>query len=143
MAEAEAAERRIALRSNRRSRALAGFLGFTGAGIIRYWVGWLRQGNLKEGLRTVEGDSYIALHVAAEVLAGLLSVVAAIGLVTGRAWATIVGAFALGMVAYSTINALGWALRNDRKLAVPLLGALSGSLRGLAALLRRQEAPEQ
>jgi len=131
------------VRSNSRSKALAGFLGFTGAGIIRYWVGWLRKGNLKEGLRTVEGDSYVALHVAAEVLAGLLSVVAAIGLVTGRAWATIAGAFALGMVAYSTINALGWALRNDRKLVLPLLGALSGSLRGLAALLRRQEAEEE
>jgi hypothetical protein len=128
------------LRSNSRSKALAGFLGFTGAGIIRYWVSWLRKGNLKEGLRTVEGDSYIALHVAAEVLAGLLSVVAAIGLATGRTWATIVGAFALGMVAYSTINALGWALRNDRKLVVPLLGALGGSLRGLAALFRREEA---
>ena len=131
------------MRSNSRSKALAGFLGFTGAGIIRYWVGWLRKGNLKEGLRTVEGDSYIALHVAAEVLMGLASVVAAIGLATGRAWATIAGAFALGMVAYSTINALGWALRNDRKLVVPLLGALGGSLRGLAALFRRQEPPEQ
>ena len=127
------------MRSKRESRALAGFLGFTGAGIVRYWVRWLRQGNLKEGVRTVEGDSYIALHVAAEVVAALASVVAAIGLVTGRAWATMAGAFALGMIAYSTINALGWALRNDRKLVVPLLGALSGSLRGLGALLRRQE----
>jgi len=128
--------------SKRKSRALAGFLGFTGAGIVRYWVRWLRQGNLKEGVRTVEGDSYIALHVAAEVLAGLASAVAAIGLVTGRAWATIAGAFALGMIAYSTINALGWALRNDRKLVLPLLGALSGSLRGLAALLRREETAD-
>jgi len=131
------------LRSKRESKALAGFLGFTGAGIVRYWVRWLRQGNLKEGIRTVEGDSYIALHVAAEALAGAAAIVAAIGLVTGRAWATIAGAFALGMVAYSTINALGWALRNDRKLVVPLLGALSGSLRGLGALLRRQEAVKE
>jgi hypothetical protein len=111
--------------------------------MVRYWARWLRQGNLKEGLQTVEGDSYIALHVAAEVLAGLVSVVAAIGLVTGRAWATIAAAFALGMVAYSTINALGRALRNERKLALPLLGALGGSLRGLAALLRGREAAEQ
>ena len=130
------------MRSKRRSRALAGFLGFTGAGMMRYWLGWLRRGNLKQGLRTVEGDSYIALHVAAEVLTGLASVVAAIGLVTGRAWASIAAAFALGMVAYATINALGWALRNDRKLVLPLVGALGGSLRGLAALLRRQEAAE-
>jgi len=130
------------LRSKRESRALAGFLGFTGAGMVRYWVRWLRQGNLKEGVRTGEGDSYIALHVAAEVLAGVASLVAAIGLVTGRTWAAIVGAFALGMVAYSTINALGWALRNDRKLVLPLLGALSGSLRGLAALLRRKETAD-
>jgi hypothetical protein len=131
------------LRSKRESRALAGFLGFTGAGIVRYWVRWLRQGNLKEGMRTVEGDSYIALHVAAEALAGVASIVAAIGLVTGRAWATVAGAFALGMVAYSTINALGWALRNDRKLVLPLVGALSGSLRGLGALLRRQEPAKE
>jgi hypothetical protein len=131
------------LRSKRESRALAGFLGFTGAGIVRYWVRWLRQGNLKEGVRTVEGESYIALHVAAEALAGVASIVAAIALVTGRAWATVAGAFALGMVAYSTINALGWALRNDRKLVVPLLGAVSGSLRGLGALLRRREAVEE
>ena len=130
------------MRSKRRSRALAGFLGFTGAGMMRYWLGWLRRGNLKQGLRTVEGDSYIALHVAAEVLTGLASVVAAIGLVTGRAWASIAAAFALGMVAYATINALGWALHNDRKLVLPLVGALGGSLRGLAALLRRQEAAE-
>ena len=127
------------MRSKRGSRALAGFLGFTGAGMMRFW---LRQGNLKQGLRTVEGDSYIALHVAAEVLTGLVSVVAAIGLVAGRAWATIAAAFALGMIAYSTINALGWALRNDRKLVFPLLGALGGSLRGLAALLRRRQAEE-
>lgn len=130
------------MRSKRGSRALAGFLGFTGAGMMRYWLGWLRRGNLKQGLRTVEGDSYIALHVAAEVLTGLASVVAAIGLVAGRAWASIAAAFALGMVAYATINALGWALRNDRKLVLPLVGALGGSLRGLAALLRRQEAAE-
>ena len=38
---------------------------------------------------------------------------------------------------------LGWALHNDRKLVLPLVGALGGSLRGLAALLRRQEAAEQ
>jgi len=131
------------LRSKRESRALAGFLGFTGAGMVRYWVRWLRQGNLKEGLQTVEGDSYIALHVAAEVLAGVASVVAAIGLVTGRAWATVAAAFALGMVAYSTINALGWALRNERKLALPLLGALGGSLRGVAGLVRSRQEAEQ
>ena len=131
------------MRSKRESRALAGFLGFTGAGMVRHWARWLRQGNLKEGLQTVEGDSYIALHVAAEVLAGVASVVAAIGLVTGRAWATVAAAFALGMVAYSTINALGWALRNERKLALPLLGALGGSLRGVAALLRSRQAAEQ
>lgn len=130
------------MRSKRRSRALAGFLGFAGAGMMRYWLGWLRRGNLKGGLRTVEGDSYVALHVAAEVLTGLASMVAAIGLVTGRAWAAIAAAFALGMVAYASINALGWALRNDRKLVFPLLGAVGGSLRGLAALLRRQEAVE-
>lgn len=130
------------MHSKRRSRVLGGFLGFTGAGMMRYWLGWLRRGNLKQGLRTVEGDSYIALHVAAEVLTGLASVVAAIGLVAGRAWASIAAAFALGMVAYATINALGWALRNDRKLVLPLVGALGGSLRGLAALLRRQEAAE-
>ena len=76
------------------------------------------------------------------MLAGVASLVAAIGLVTGRTWAAIVGAFALGTVAYSTINALGWALRNDRKLVLPLLGALSGSLRGLAALLRRKETAD-
>ena len=111
--------------------------------MVRYWVRWLRRGNLKQGLQTVEGDSYIALHVAAEVLAGLMSVVAAIGLVMGRAWATVAAAFALGMVAYSTINALGWALRNDRKLILPLLGALGGSLRGVAGLLRRRRAVEQ
>jgi hypothetical protein len=110
--------------------------------MMRYWLGWLRRGNLKQGLRTVEGDSYIALHVAAEVLTGVVSVVAAIGLVTGRAWAAIAAAFALGMVAYSTINALGWALRNDRKRVFPLLGALGGSLRGLTALRRRHEAAE-
>jgi hypothetical protein len=131
------------LSSHSRSRALAGFLGLTGAGMVRYWVRWLRRGNLREGLQTVEGDSYVALHVAAEVLAGLMSVVAAIGLATGRAWATVAAAFALGMVAYSSISALGWALRNERRLVLPLLGALSGSLRGLAALLRRQEAAEQ
>ena len=51
----EAAERRIALRSNRGSRALAGFLGFTGAGMMRYWLRWLRRGNLKQGLHTLEG----------------------------------------------------------------------------------------
>jgi len=131
------------LRSKRESRALAGFLGFTGAGMVRHWARWLRQGNLKEGLQTVEGDSYIALHVAAEVLAGVASVVAAIGLVTGRTWATVAAAFALGMVAYSTINALGWALRNERKLALPLLGALSGSLRGVAGLVRSRQEAEQ
>jgi hypothetical protein len=130
------------LRSKRGSRALAGFLGFTGAGMMRYWLGWLRRGNLKQGLQTVEGDSYIALHVAAEVLTGVVSVVAAIGLVTGRAWATIAAAFALGMMAYSTINALGGALRNDRKRVFPLLGAVGGSLRGLTALRRRHEAAE-
>ncbi len=132
------------MRSKRDSKALAGFLGLTGAGMVRYWVRWLRKGNLKEGLQTVEGDSYIALHVAAEALAGLASIVAALGLVTGRAWATVAAAFALGMVAYSAINALGWALRNDRKLAMPLLGALSGSLRGMGSLLRsRKEQAEQ
>ena len=31
------------MRSNNRSRALAGFLGLTGAGILRYWLRWLRQ----------------------------------------------------------------------------------------------------
>jgi hypothetical protein len=133
----------LALRSKRESKALAGFLGFTGVGIVRYWVRWLRQGNLKEGVRTVEGDSYVALHVAAEVLAGVVSIVAAVGLVTGRTWATVAAAFALGMVAYSTVNALGSALRGDRKLVVPLLGALGGSLRGAATLLRsRSEAEE-
>ena len=130
------------MRSNRRSRALAGFLGFTGAGMMRYWLRWLRRGNLKQGLQTVEGDSYIALHVAAEVLTGVVSVVAAIGLVTGRAWATIAAAFALGMMAYSTINALGGALRNDRKRVFPLLGAVGGSLRGLTALARSRDQAE-
>ena len=69
------------------------------------WSVLLATGQVPE-LQTASIE--IGLHLAAEGLTAVALLVAGIGLLRGRRWATPTFAFALGMVLYTVVNSAGY-----------------------------------
>jgi predicted PurR-regulated permease PerM len=99
-------------------------LALVGLGMLGFWGMWLAQGNLVDGVNTVENNNYIVFHILAESLAGIAALRAAAGLFmrwqSGRRFVYIAG----GMVIYSTINSLGESVKNLPSLTPVLIGNL-------------------
>ena len=96
--------------------------------MILFWLQHILRGGLKEGIKTIDAERYIAPHIAAELLTGLLCMSGAYGLLTGSSWALPVVFLACGMLAYSGLCSLDWALRNSKALSaiftVVFIGAI-------------------
>jgi hypothetical protein len=76
-------------------------------------------------------------HILAELITALLLMAGGVGLLFPTAWAYVVTAFALGALAYTSLNSLGWALaRRDRyPYVIPMSIGLSGGIVCLVMLL--------
>jgi hypothetical protein len=96
---------------------LAGLLLLIGLGIIVFWFLHWRSGRLPDGLSTVDSGNYIAFHIAAELITAFLTVTAGalilwIGFPEARPWLFL----AAGALIYSSVNSIGWSMKNDRRL---------------------------
>jgi hypothetical protein len=106
--------------------------------ILAMWAAFARGGVFSGGLRTIENNQYLAFHVIAESVMGVLLAVGGAGLLLQRSWGRGVALLGWGAVVYSTINALGHTVKNDQKLTPVLLAALASAL-PMAWLLNRRE----
>ena len=80
----------------------------TGFGMAFFWISHIAAGNLKQGIKTVEGENYIVFHITAELLTAVICVAAGFGLALGCGWGKPMGLLACGMLAYTGINSLAW-----------------------------------
>jgi len=99
-------------------------LTLVGFSMLGFWGMWLAQGNLVDGVNTVENNNYIVFHITAESIAGLIAILGAIGLFIGWQWGRSLAFIAGGMVIYSTINSLGDSVKNLPALTMPLVASL-------------------
>ena len=83
-------------------------LAIVGLGMIGFWAIHIRNGGLPQGLRTLESGGYIAFHVTAETLTGILCLLAGIAVAMDVQWGYPVGLGASGMLLYTGINSLAW-----------------------------------
>ena len=88
-------------------RPIAAFLVLAGIAVFAIWGVNLAGGAFATGLFVYRDGNYPILHLAAEFL------MAGIALWANVRWGRGLALFALGMLAYSGINSLGWALYND------------------------------
>jgi hypothetical protein len=99
-------------------------LALVGLNMLGFWAMWLAQGNLVDGVNTVENNNLIVFHILAESVAGIAALRAAVGLFmrwqSGQRFAYIAG----GMVIYSAINSLGESVKNLPSLTPVLIGSL-------------------
>lgn len=91
--------------------------------MLGFWARFILEGGLPQGLATVENNSLIVYHIAAESLIALLALAGGLGLVRGRLWGASTALTALGGLLYSTINSLGFSLRAAPELT-PLLASV-------------------
>jgi hypothetical protein len=104
-----------------RARVVAVAMGLQGVSILGTWVGFILGGSFKDGIRTIENNMYLGLHLVAETVMGTLLIVGSVGLLFERTWGRVVGLVGLGSVIYSTINSMADTLRNKPKLTPILL----------------------
>jgi hypothetical protein len=76
-----------------------------GIGMIGMWIMFLLNGQVPE-LATKPAATY--MHLAAEFLAAITSLVAGIGLWHGKSWASGVYLLSAGMVLYAVVQASGY-----------------------------------
>ena len=116
--------------------AIVVFLIVIGLGMILFWSQYILRGGLKEGLKTIDAERYIAPHIAAELLTGLLCIAGGVGVLTGPSWAPPVALLGCGMLAYTGICSLDWALMRSKALSAIFVVAFIGAILVFAYLLR-------
>jgi len=115
---------------------LLGLLALDAAGVIGIWIASLRRGAFEQGLFTYQLEGNVPIfHLAAEFGMALATLVAIAGWAAGRPWARPLLPFALGMLSYAAVNALGWALHNDVTTAAPMLLTLALAAVAMAKLI--------
>jgi hypothetical protein len=99
-------------------------LAIVGLGMVGEWTMWLLQGNLTDGIYTVENNSFIVMNIFADILAAVLVLVGAVGLLLEQRWGRPVTLIGGGMIIYATIIGLGYTLQNDPTLTAIFIASL-------------------
>ncbi|MBN2075740.1 MAG: hypothetical protein JW762_09335 [Dehalococcoidales bacterium] len=76
--------------------------------MIGFWTIHAVRGGLPQGIKTLESDGYIAFHITAELLTGMLCLVSGIALNLDILWSMPVALLSSGMLLYTSINSLAW-----------------------------------
>jgi hypothetical protein len=117
-------------------------LAILGLGMLGEWAMWLLQGNLTDGIYTVQNNSFIVCNIFADAIAALLVLVGAVGLFIDHPWGRPITFIGGGMVIYATIIGLGYTLQSEPALTPMLIVSLAIVLTCFA-LLRSDQAITQ
>ena len=93
-------------------------LALMSTGMAAFWILRTVSGGLQQGLRTLDRDNYIILHIVAELLTAVLCLAAGSAMIMQLAWGTYLGLVASGALGYSGINSLAWGLKNSPVLSL-------------------------
>lgn len=119
------------------------FMAISGAGIATIWIMDIISGDKVDPgngyllARESGTDSFLFPHWVAEYSTAALLLAGAYGLHNQKPWGRDVSLTALGTMAYTSTNSLGWALGRRERLpyAIPMLFCLTGSGVSLVVLL--------
>lgn len=103
---------------------IAMILILIGISMFTYWIGLyiIKNKKLNSGLRSVEKDvGLVIFHIIAELLAGILSIVAGIFLLLNISYALPLTFAVLGMHVYIGIRTLSWSILNNNKITPNLV----------------------
>lgn len=83
-------------------------MAVVGLGMIGFWTVHAVKGGLPQGIKTLESGGYIAYHITAELLTGLLCLVSGVALSLATPWSMPLSLLSSGMLLYTSINSLAW-----------------------------------
>lgn len=95
-----------------------------GISMFTYWIGLyiIKDKKLTNGTKTIEKDvGLVFFHIIAELLAGLLSILAGLLLLTNKQLAYPLTYAVLGMHLYIGIRTMSWSLLNNNKITPNLV----------------------
>lgn len=121
------------------SKILVTYLLLTGFSICAYWLTQMASGFLYLDLTTIEGESYIAWHIIAELLTGLLSLISAFLILSRHELSWRIALFTCGLLLYTGLNSIGWGMHNDPSLLTIFIISSLGALYGLFYILGKGE----
>ena len=99
--------------------AIGILLAIVGLGMIGFWARHVATGGLPQCIKTLESGGYIAFHITAELITGIICVAGGLAVALAFEWGLPVGLFASGMLAYTSINSLAWKeVKNKPALSV-------------------------
>jgi hypothetical protein len=122
--------------------ASVALLAILGLGMLGVWVMWLLQGNLTDGIYTMQNNSFIVCNILADAIAALLVLVGAVGLFIDQRWGHPITLIGGGMVIYAGIIGLGYTLQSDPTLTPMLIGSVAIVLICFALLWTDQAIPQ-
>ena len=83
-------------------------LSVVGLGMIGFWAIHIFKGGLPQGIQTLESGGYLAFHITAELITGIMCLTGGIALTFESSWSMPVALFSAGMLLYTSINSLAW-----------------------------------
>lgn len=110
-----------------------------GLSMLGYWVIQLSGDLLKDGASTVIGDRLIVWHIIAEMLTGLLAIIAAFQILGHNPLGLRIGLFTCGLLFYTGLNSIGWGILHDPGLLVLFIISALGAVFGFFNLMGRGE----
>ena len=94
-------------------------LVIVGLGMIAFWVLHIVSGKMTAGIKTLENGGFIAFHISAESLTGILCIISGIMLSFSSAFGSSIALFSSGMLAYTSLNSLAWSkIRSKPSLSI-------------------------
>jgi len=110
-----------------------------GLSLCGYWATQITSGFLYMGISMVREGAYITWHVIAELLTGILALVAAYLMLTNHSIGKRLGMFVSGMLLYTGINSIGLGLNLDAGLLILAIICCLGAFFSLIYLTSHEE----
>jgi hypothetical protein len=79
-----------------------------GVSIIAYWLLYILQGHLPQGIRSIDSGGYFAFHILAEIITAIACILGGVGLVQHLRWGNLTALAGSGMLLFTSINGLAW-----------------------------------
>ncbi|UCC17176.1 MAG: hypothetical protein JSU58_01115 [Dehalococcoidales bacterium] len=84
-------------------------LAIVGLGMIAFWVVHIVSGKMTAGIKTLENGGFIAFHISAESLTGILCIISGMMLAFSSSFGSSIALFSSGLLAYTSLNSLAWS----------------------------------
>jgi len=104
---------------------IGSLLVIVGLGMIAFWLLHIASGKMTAGIKTLENGGFIAFHISAELITGIICIIGGLMLSFSLGIGSSIALFSSGMLAYTSLNSLAWSeIKSKPSLSIVFIAPL-------------------